>query len=47
MISQKSENACVKNVSVKIHRKSLSLAVKLDVVQIDIWKASDLAVSTV
>jgi hypothetical protein len=56
MMSQKRENTCLKKVSVKTNRKVLSLAVKLDVIrhieeagecQIDVWKALDLAGSTV
>jgi hypothetical protein len=47
MMSQKRENMCLKKVSVKTNRKSLSLAVKLDVFrcveagerQIDVCKA--------
>jgi hypothetical protein len=34
-MSQKRENTCMKNISVKIHRRSLSLAVKLDVRHIE------------
>jgi hypothetical protein len=33
MMSQKRENMCLKKVSVKINRKMLSLAVKLDVIR--------------
>jgi hypothetical protein len=55
MMSQKRENTCLKKVSVKINRKILSLAVKLDVIrcteagecQIDVCKALGLAGSTV
>jgi hypothetical protein len=54
MMSQKRENTCLK-VSVKLNRRILSLAVKLDVIrrveagerQIDVCKALDLAGSTV
>jgi hypothetical protein len=55
MMNQKRENMCLKKVSVKTNRKSLSLTVKLDVIkrieagerQIDVCKALDLAGSTV
>jgi hypothetical protein len=55
MMSQKRENTCLKKVSTKTDRKSLSLAVKLDVIrcikagerQIDVCKALGLAGSTV
>jgi hypothetical protein len=55
-MSQKHENTCLMKVSVKTNRKTLSLAVKLDVIrhieeagdrQIDACKALDLAGSTV
>jgi hypothetical protein len=55
MTSQKRENTCLKKVSTKTDRKSLSSAVKLDVIrrieagehQIDVCKALVLAGSTV
>jgi hypothetical protein len=33
MMSQKGENTCLKKVSVKTNRKTLSLAMKLDVIR--------------
>jgi hypothetical protein len=54
-MSQKRENMCLKKVSVKINRKILSLAMKLDVIRCIeeagerhiVCKALDLAGSTV
>jgi hypothetical protein len=54
MMSEKRENTCLKKVSVKTNRKSISLAVKLDVIrcteeaerQTDVCKVLDLAGST-
>jgi hypothetical protein len=55
MMSQKRENTCLKKVSMKTDRTSLSLAVKLDVIrcteagecQIDVSKALGLAGSAI
>jgi hypothetical protein len=55
MMSQKRENTCLKEVSMKTNRKSLSLAVKLDVIrrieagerQTDVCKVLGLVGSTV